>query len=276
MTPYCIMLLLHCEMAQELTLPQPTSYADSRLWGSIEATATQAQSWHRGENVRLCSEKIKNTFLVKVVDSQWCGAPRLTLAGPLRVCSMSPRSTAKKEKPPRVSADRCCWARHTQEGCCCHTQMHETVNLSGLYEMLGREGGEGGATCVHAGMEVYTLGTAVSSWLPSRPVFKPTPCTGIQAASHAKKSECSGGFTLRLKRFLQAVTQLHRTPLLLKSTQGDIWHPDMQGIIVFTDAPWRCLVHVWGSLSRRTAAHVFPIRKVCGYLPDFAGLEKHS
>ncbi len=86
----------------------------------------------------------KKTFLVKVVDSQRCGAPRLTLAGPLRVCSASPRSTAKKEKPPRVSADRCCWARHTQEGCCCHTQMHETVNLSGLYEMLGRERGEGG------------------------------------------------------------------------------------------------------------------------------------
>ncbi|KAF0035334.1 hypothetical protein F2P81_013092 [Scophthalmus maximus] len=42
-----------------------------------------------------------------------------------------PKINSEEGKPPRVSADRCCWARHTQEGCCCHTQMHESVNLSG-------------------------------------------------------------------------------------------------------------------------------------------------
>lgn len=41
--------------------------------------------------------------------------------------------------------------------------------------------------CPHAGVEVYTLGNGVSSWLASLSVFKPTPHTGIQAASHAKK-----------------------------------------------------------------------------------------
>lgn len=35
----------------------------------------------------------------------------------------------------------------------------------------------------------------------------------------------------------------------------------MQGIIVFTDAPWRCLVHAWGSLSRWTALMCFPSGK---------------
>lgn len=51
--------------------------------------------------------------------------------------------------------------------------------------------GWGGSVLMY-GVEVYTLGTAVSSWLASRSVFKPTPRTGIQAASHAKKCECGG------------------------------------------------------------------------------------
>lgn len=219
----------------------------------------------------------KNPFLVKVVDSQQCGPPRLTLAGPLRVCSASPRSTAKKEKPPRVSADRCCWARHTQEGCCCHTQMHETVNLSGLYEMPRREEGCGGRDLV------FMQGWKCIPWALPFPLgslpglsWSPHPAQAFRLPHMQRSVNVLGGFTQRLQRFLQAVTQLHHSPLLLKSTQGDIWHLDMQGIIVFTDAPWGCPVHVWGSLSRRTDAHVFPIRKVCGYLPDFAGLEKHS
>lgn len=52
--------------------------------------------------------------------------------------------------------------------------------------MLGRHGG-GGGSCVRAGVEVYTLGTAVSSWLPSLSVFKPTPRAGIQAGPTCKE-----------------------------------------------------------------------------------------
>lgn len=44
-----------------------------------------------------------------------------------------------------------CWARHPQEGCCCHSRMHETVNLPGLYEMLGKERGEMGVLCPWSG-----------------------------------------------------------------------------------------------------------------------------
>lgn len=58
--------------------------------------------------------------------------------------------------------------------------------------MLGKEGGEGDLVFME-GCSVYTLGTAVFSWLPSWSVLKPTPLTGIQAVSHAKKCECSGG-----------------------------------------------------------------------------------
>lgn len=145
------------------------------------------------QKVRVSTAK-NNTFLVKVADSQRCGTPRLTLAGHPHVCSASPRSTAKKGNHPGCWADRCCWARHTREGCCCHTQMHETINLSGLYESAwaGKKEKRGGGGA-HAGVEVYTLGTAVSSWLASRSVFKPTPCAGIQVTSHVKKCECSGG-----------------------------------------------------------------------------------
>lgn len=106
---------------------------------------------------------------------------------------------------------------------------HKSVNLPGLYEMLWKVGVGVevcvcvcGGSCVHGGVGVYTLGTAVFAWLPSRPVLKPTPLTGIQVVSHAKKCECmrvylcmsggGGGVTLRLKRLVQAVTQLHCTP----------------------------------------------------------------
>lgn len=103
---------------------------------NFEATTTQASSLFLAENVSLYppqkkQEQKKNTILVKVADPQQCGAPCLTLAGHLLVCSASPRSTVKKEKPPCVLAGFCSWARHTQEGCCCHTQMHENVNLPG-------------------------------------------------------------------------------------------------------------------------------------------------
>lgn len=120
-----------------------------RLWGSKEATASQA------ENVGLhCTkEKRRQGEEITFLDADL----RLTLAGPLRVRSASPRSTAKTEKPPRVSADRRCWARHTQEGCCCHTQMHETVNLSALYEKAWEGkggGGEEGVLCSYRGGSV--------------------------------------------------------------------------------------------------------------------------
>lgn len=77
--------------------------------------------------------------------------------------------------------------------------MHETVNLSSLCEILGREGAEGGWG-VHAGVEVYTLGTAVSFWLTSRSVcWSPHP---DQASSFTCEEVrmYSGGFTLGLKR----------------------------------------------------------------------------
>lgn len=128
------------------TLLEPTSHADCRLRGSKEATTTQA------ENVGLhCTKKRRQGEEITFLDADL----RLTLAGPLRVRSASPRSTVKTEKPPRVSADRRCWARHTQEGCCCHTQMHETVNLSALYEKsLGGKEGKRRGCCVHTGVEV--------------------------------------------------------------------------------------------------------------------------
>lgn len=117
-------------------LPQSASNADSRLWSSGKATANQAHSWHLAppqQKWYLPGKELWTLGGVELHVWHWQA---------LWACAARAQDQQRRRRNhPGCQQTAACWSRHTQEGCCCHTEMHETVNSSGLYEMLGWEVG---------------------------------------------------------------------------------------------------------------------------------------
>lgn len=119
-------------------LPQSTSNADSRLWSFGKATANQTHSWHLAppqQKWYLPGKELRTLGGVELHVWHWRA---------LWACAARAQDQQRRRRNhPGCQQTAACWSRHTQEGCCCHTEMHETVNSSGLYEMLGWEVGGG-------------------------------------------------------------------------------------------------------------------------------------
>ena len=139
------------------------------------------------------------------------------------VCSTSPKSTEKKEKPPRVLQTAAVGpvTRRRAAAVTLKSKKKKNGNFSGPYETLWRVGLERatGDLCLYRVESVYPgCSTVVSSWLASQSVLKATPHTGIQAHSNAKKCECSEGVgrvTVWPERFYPRndAAPLHSSPI---------------------------------------------------------------
>lgn len=175
-------------------LPQSASNADSRLWSSGKATANQAHSWHLAppqQKWYLPGKELWTLGGVELHVWHWQA---------LWACAARAQDQQRRRRNhPGCQQTAACWSRHTQEGCCCHTEMHETVNSSGLYEMLGWEVG---GVALMQGWKCIPWALAFPLGLLPCLSSSPHP-TQASRLPHMQRSVnlAGGGGTVRLQRF---------------------------------------------------------------------------